>query len=69
MRKELEKYGEGLPDKKEVIILTKTDMADAAAVKDARKALKSYNEDILEVSVLDDASVKKLGEEISKRLA
>ena len=68
VRKELEKYGDGLPDKKEIIILTKTDMVDAAAIKDAKKALKSYNEDILEVSVLDDSSIKKLGEEIVKRL-
>lgn len=68
VRRELEKYGEGLPDKKEVIILTKTDMVDEKAIKAARKALKKYGDDILEVTVLDDASIKKLGEELTKRL-
>ena len=69
VRRELEKYGEGLPDKKEVIILTKTDMVDEKTLKAARKALKKYGDDILEVTVLDDVSIKKLGEELSKRLA
>lgn len=68
IRKELEKYGEGLQDKKEVIILTKTDMADEKVIKAARKALKKYSDDILEVTVLDDSSIKKLGEELVKKL-
>ncbi|MEK7609618.1 MAG: Obg family GTPase CgtA [Patescibacteria group bacterium] len=68
IRKELEKYGEGLPDKKEVIILTKTDMVDEKIVKKARIVLKKYNKDILEASVLDDVSIKKLGEELAKKL-
>ncbi len=68
VRKELEKYGEGLPDKEEVIILTKTDMVDEKVIKAARKALKKYSKDILEVTVLDDSSIKKLGEELVKRL-
>ncbi|MEK7641501.1 MAG: Obg family GTPase CgtA [Patescibacteria group bacterium] len=69
IRKELEKYGQGLTDKKEVIILTKTDLVDAEAVKTARKILEKYNREILEVSILDDASIKKIGEEIAGRLA
>lgn len=68
IREELEKYGDGLADKPEVIILTKTDIVDAKAIAAARKKLEKYNKDILEVSVLDDASVKKVGEEITKRL-
>ncbi len=67
VRRELEKYGEGLPDKKEVIILTKTDMVDEKKIKAAHKALKKYGDDILVVTVLDDASIKKLGEELVKR--
>jgi GTP-binding protein len=68
VRGELEKYGNGLAEKREVIILTKTDLVDAKAVTAARKALKKLNPDILEVSVLDDASVKKIGEEIVQLL-
>ena len=33
IRGELEKYGEGLTDKKEVIILTKTDLVDSDTIK------------------------------------
>lgn len=72
VRKELEKYGEGLSDKKEVIILTKTDMVDEKVVKAARKVLKTIKtigaKNILEVTVLDDDSIKKLGEELAKKL-
>ena len=68
VRKELEKFGEGLTEKQEVIILSKTDMADEKAIKSARTKLKKHCPDILEVSVLDDAAVKKLGEDIVKRL-
>ncbi len=68
VRGELEKYGNGLAEKKEVIILTKTDMSDKKAIAAAEKVLKKLNPDILEVSVLDDASVKKAGEEIVKLL-
>lgn len=68
VRRELEKYGEGLAGKRELVILTKTDTVSPEEVKTAHKALREYNEDILEVSVLDDMAVKKLGEEIVKRL-
>ena len=68
IQKELEKYGQGLSDKKEIIILTKTDMVDEKTIETARKALKKYGHDILEVTVLDDVSIKKLGEELVKRL-
>lgn len=68
IRGELEKYGGGLPDKKETIILTKTDMVDRETILAARSALESYNKDILEVSVLDDEAVKKLGESIISKL-
>jgi GTP-binding protein len=68
IRKELEKYGNGLTDKKEVIILTKTDLVDTKAIKEARKILGSHSKDILEVSVLDDESIKKLSEAITERL-
>ena len=68
VRGELEKYGNGLAEKREVIILTKTDLVNAKVVAAARKALKKLNPDILEVSVLYDASVKKIGEEIVQLL-
>jgi len=69
VRKELEKYGNGLTEKREVIILTKTDLVDEKTVKDARKKLSKYNKDILEVNVLDDKLIKKLSEDLTKLLA
>ncbi len=68
VRNELAKYGNGLADKKETVILSKTDMADADTVSKAREIISKHNEDILEVSILDDEVVKKVGEEIVKRL-
>ena len=64
IRKELEKYGEGLPNKPEIIILTKTDLVDAKTVRTAKKTLSKHNKRVIEVSVLDDSLVKKVGEEI-----
>jgi GTP-binding protein len=68
IRSEMEKFGDGLPEKKEVILLTKTDLADGKTIKATRKILSKHNKDILEVSILDDNSIKKVGEEIVKRL-
>ncbi|MGC9605539.1 MAG: Obg family GTPase CgtA [Minisyncoccia bacterium] len=68
VRKELEKYGKGLSDKKETVILTKTDLVDEKTIAKAKKALGKYNKDILETTVLDDAAVKKLSDEITAKL-
>ncbi len=68
VRGELEKYGNGLTEKREVIVLSKTDMSDTKKITAARKSLKKFSPDILEVSVLDDASIKKIGEDILKLL-
>ncbi|MFA6601897.1 MAG: GTPase ObgE [Candidatus Paceibacterota bacterium] len=68
VRSEIEKYGEGLPEKEELIILTKTDMVSTEVVSKAQKALGSFSKVILTVSVLDDDSIKVLKKELSKRL-
>jgi GTP-binding protein len=68
VRKELEKFGEGLVDKKEVIILTKTDLVDVETVRQAKAKLIKLNKNIQTVSVIDDKSVKKLGEFLTKML-
>ncbi len=66
IRKELEKYGEGLADKKEVVILTKTDVCDEESIKKAVKVMHKYVAEVHTVSILDDDSVKRLSEEIMK---
>jgi GTP-binding protein len=68
IRRELERYGHGLPEKRETVILTKSDLVGAEAVRAARDILKKRNTDILEVTILDDRSVKKLAEAIVRRL-
>lgn len=75
VRKELEKYGNGLSDKKEVIILSKTDTIPgspkevANKIKATKTILKKYNKNILEVSILDDDSLKRLSDEITKLIS
>jgi GTP-binding protein len=72
IREELKKYGEGLAEKPEIIILSKTDMVEKKAIASARKKLEKYlmlGGKIFEVSVLDDESIKKLGEELTKILS
>ncbi len=68
VRKELEKFDDGLPEKEEIIILSKTDCADEKTRKEVYKAFGKFGKEILEVSVLDDGSVKRLGEELGRRL-
>lgn len=58
IRNELEEFGEGLTDKPEIILLTKTDEATPDQIKKAEKALKSTKRLILPCSVLDETSMK-----------
>ncbi|MBU6231460.1 GTPase ObgE [Patescibacteria group bacterium] len=69
VRGELEKYGKGLSEKKEVVILTKTDLVPPEKIKAARAAIEEMNGDILETTVLDDDSVRDLSEAIVSRLS
>ena len=68
IRDELTRYGHGLAEKPETVILTKTDMVDDKAVTAAARELAGLNDDILSVSILDGHSVKKAKDEIVKRM-
>lgn len=68
IREELASFGQGLEEKEETIILTKTDVVDEKALATAIKKLEKFNKDILFVTVLDDDSIKNLSNEIIKRL-
>lgn len=59
VRNELLSYGKGLSEKKEIILLTKTDMVDAETVATYQKALATYGLPVFSVSLFDDASVKE----------
>ncbi len=68
IRNELIEYGQGLDEKKETIILTKTDTTDQKKIEQAKKKLIKYNKDILSVTVLDDDDVKILSDKLVKML-
>lgn len=68
IRNELKQYGQGLDEKEETIILTKTDVTDEKGVASAIKKLEKFNKDILVVTILDDNSIKNLSDEIVKKL-
>jgi GTP-binding protein len=68
IRTELENFDEELTKKKEVIILTKTDMVDEEILAKKKKKLAKLQVPILGVSILDDDSLAKLKKELSKIL-
>ncbi|MEK9184717.1 MAG: Obg family GTPase CgtA [Patescibacteria group bacterium] len=68
IRKELESYGETLPEKKEIVLLTKTDLVSPEVLKDALKKIKKINKDVYAVSILDDVAIKKLKDTLVKIL-
>ena len=68
IRRELKAYSEELAEKKEVLILTKTDMVSEKDLKIIVKKMKKLNPDILTVTILDDKSVKSLKDNLVKIL-
>lgn len=76
IRKELEKYdkklglgSDGLSSKGEIIILTKTDVVDDPKVIDkAVKAFEKLDKKVFTLSLFDDASIKKLSDNLTKLL-
>ena len=69
IRKELEDFGNGLMGKKEVILISKSDLVSREVIDNARKALEKLNPNILEVSIIDDVAVKKLRDDITRIIA
>lgn len=66
VRTEFEKYNPQLLEKREIIILTKTDLITPAELKKKIKLLKKINKSIIAVSILDDKSLDKLRSTIEK---
>lgn len=64
IREELKKYSPELVAKKEVIILTKTDMVDEKELAQKLKVAEKLCDTVLTVTILDDNSTKKLTEKI-----
>ena len=68
IRKELKAYSPELAEKKEIVILTKTDVLDNKGVESAKKKISKLNKNILTVSILDDKSIKELKDNLIKIL-
>ena len=69
IRKELKSYGNGLDEKEEVIVLTKTDIvSDEKLVAKKIKEFEKLGKKVLSVTLYDNESVKKLGKEILAEL-
>jgi len=68
IRNELKEYSEELTDKKEIVILTKTDLMDEKTLEKAIKKVSKLNPNVLSATVLDDNSVKKLKDNLVKIL-
>lgn len=68
IRNELAAFSPLLADKQEILILTKTDMVTPEDLKKKVKEAKKLNKTIFTVSVLDDAAVKDLKDNLVKLL-
>ncbi|MDE2041273.1 MAG: GTPase ObgE [Patescibacteria group bacterium] len=69
IRDELTKFDPALALKDELIVLSKADLVDDARLARARQELEKTGRTVIEVSVLDDASTKRLADELLRRLA
>ena len=68
IRKELEAFDPSLITKKEILLLTKTDLIDEKTLKAKIKEAKKLNKDIYSVSVIDDVQTKTLKDDLVKML-
>lgn len=68
IRKELQDFGKGLPEKREIILLTKTDMTDEEIVEKQKKAFAQFSDDVFAVSMFDDQQVKQFKDDLVKLL-
>lgn len=69
IRKELEKYDKKLLDKKEVIVLTKTDiLEDEKKIEKIKKEFEKLDREVLTLSLYDDKSIKEFMKSLAKML-
>jgi GTP-binding protein len=69
IRKELEAFGSGLSEKQELVVLSKSDLLTPEEEGKAIKTLQEVSgKEVVSVSILDDASLKKLSDRLAKLL-
>jgi GTP-binding protein len=69
IRKELGAYDKSMLEKKEIIILTKTDIVtDPKKIEKVKKEFEKLGEPVLTLSLYEDKSIKKLIDGLVKML-
>ena len=68
IRKELKNYNLDLLEKEEIIVFTKTDLIEDKILKEHKKLFKSKSKYIFDVSIVNDDSIKDLGDKLVKIL-
>lgn len=68
IRHELEAYSETLASKREILVLTKTDLIDEDTLKAKMKEAKKLNKDVFAVSIANDDQIKALKDDLVKML-
>lgn len=68
IRDELAKFGKGLEDKDEIILLTKTDVTDEATVASTKKKFEKLGKPVFAVTLFDGGAVKEFRDELVKIL-
>lgn len=68
VRSELSKFDQALAEKREVIILTKTDMLESGAILKKKKELLKFSDTVFTLTLLDDESVKEMKDSLDKIL-
>lgn len=68
VRNELKQYSTGLPKKKEIIVLTKTDLVDDAVVDGAIAVFSNHRKKAYPISATSGQGIEELVREIQKRV-
>lgn len=64
IRSELTEFGQGLPEKEELILLTKTDVTNAEQVQKLKKEFENMGKKVFAVTLFDDENVKVFRDEL-----
>lgn len=64
IRNELATYGQGLPEKEEVILLTKTDVTTLEVLEKTKKDFEKLGKKVFAVTLFDDESIKVFRDEL-----
>ena len=68
VRNELKAYDDVLAKKREIVILTKTDMVTPERVEEVTKAMKKLNPEVYAITILDDEGMKSFRDDLMKLL-